>query len=151
MAMKTEMRLIDLGEVKKSEREVTILNSLSEEIAHMDTDMRLVWVNEAASKSAGSTRGKIIGCHCYDIWCKNGEPRMDCPVAGTIRTGQPQEGEISTPDGRIWLHRSYPVRDEKGNIAGAVRITSEITERKQAEKALRAHEEAYRTLAQNLP
>ena len=90
--MRTEGEpVFNLNNLEKSEQEKTvILNSLSEEIAHVDTDMRLVWVNEAASKSAGLARGQIVGCHCYDIWCKNGEPRTDCPVAEAIKTGQPQ-------------------------------------------------------------
>jgi len=151
--MKTqEEPIFELEELKKSEQEKTaILNSLSEETTHLDMGMRVLWVNKAASESAGLPPEQLVGSYCYDVWCQNGEPRIDCPAVRTIRTGQREEGEISTPDGRILLHRSYPVRDEKGNMVGTVMITSEITERKQAEKALWESEEAYRTLTQNLP
>jgi PAS domain S-box-containing protein len=138
--------------LRKSDQEKTaILNSLSEEITYLDMDMRVLWTNKTAADSAGLSPEQIVGRYCYDVWCRNGEPLIDCPAVRTIKTGQREEGEISIPDGRIFLHRSYPTLDAKGNMAGIVQITLNITERKQAEKVLWEGENAYRTLAENLP
>jgi anti-anti-sigma regulatory factor len=54
-------------------------------------------------------------------------------VAVAIQTGEPQEIEKSTPDGRWWYIRGYPVRDQEGNLVGGVEVTADITQRKQAE------------------
>ena len=51
-----------------------------------------------------------------------------------METGQQQEKERTTPDGRAWFIRGYPVRDANGDIVGGIEVTQEITERKQAQQ-----------------
>ncbi len=60
---------------------------------------------------------------------------------------------IKTRDGaEKWLSdHSFPWRDNKGKIIGSVGILSDITKRKQMEKALRESEERYRALFENNP
>ena len=137
---------------KGSEHEgLTILNALQEAISFLDREMRVIWSNKTAIECAGLPFEQIVGHYCYEIWCRSDEPRADCPALKTMRTGQPGEGEILTPDGRSWLHRSYPARDAQGNDIGILLTTFEITERKWMEEVLRRSEEDYRTLSRNLP
>jgi hypothetical protein len=46
-------------------------------------------------------------------WKKRSEPCSDCVVVRAIKTGQAQEIEKTTPDGRSWFNIGCPVRDEK--------------------------------------
>jgi len=114
-----------------------ILNSLVEHVIYEDTEMKILWPNQAACESAGMAREELVGRHCYEIWQQRSEPCPDCPVVKAMEMGQPQEMEKTTPDGRTWSIQGYPVRDAKGDIVGGIEVTLEITERKRAEEALR--------------
>ena len=138
--------------LRRAEQEkATILNSLSEHVLYQDAEMRIIWANRAAGESVGLTPDELVGRHCYEIWQQRSEPCVDCPVAKARETGQTQEGEMTTPDGRIWFIRSDPVRDTDGDIVGAVETTLEITGRKLAEEALRESEEWFRTMVETAP
>jgi PAS domain S-box-containing protein len=58
---------------------------------------------------------------------------------------------MSFNNGRVWLIQANPVRDESGNVIGAVEIASDITERKRMEDALRESEQRLRTVVTSAP
>ncbi|MEM2959311.1 MAG: PAS domain S-box protein, partial [Candidatus Jordarchaeaceae archaeon] len=147
----TERKLMEEA-LKKAEREkALILESIAEHVVYQDKDCKIIWTNRAAGKSVSLTPEQLVGRYCYEVWQKRSEPCVGCPVVKALETGQPQEGEMTTPDGRVWFIRGYPVRDEKRNLIGAVEITLEITERRRAEEALRESEQKYRSLVDTSP
>jgi len=86
---------------------------------------------------------EIRGQKCYQAW---GLDRLcrHCPVTKVIETGEIHEAELTPQnqehwpsDQGSWLSRAAPVKDDTGSIIGAIEVAYNITERKQAEEALR--------------
>ena len=124
--------------LRRSELEKSaILATMAELVVYQDLEHRIVWANRSAAESVGSALEDLVGRHCYEIWQQRSLPCMDCPVIQAKETGKPQENETSTPDGRFWLIRGYPVTDPYGVVIGAIEVTHNITERKKADEELK--------------
>lgn len=128
-----------------------ILNSTIEMFARCDRDLRIVWANKSSGDSVGLPAEALVGRHCYELWGEGNEPCPECPVLRAMELRRPQESERVSSNGRAWFLRGYPLFDADGKVIGAAEFGQDITERKQAEQALRDREEQYRTLVANIP
>jgi PAS domain S-box-containing protein len=137
--------------VQASEREKReILDSTREHMLLLDRNMTIRWPNRAACESVEMAREALTGRKCYTVWQDRTNPCPDCPVVLAMEQGEDCEAEKQTPDGKAWLIRGYPIRDEKGVVVGAVEMTRDITERKKAETLLIEQQQRLRQLAAKL-
>ncbi|MDP6546102.1 MAG: PAS domain S-box protein [Phycisphaerae bacterium] len=126
--------------IKKSEHDkALILNNTSEIIAYHDLDHVIHWANEAYRDATGLSLDEMKGKVCYRAWgleraCDN------CPVFAAIELGEACEAELTPQnqqhwpaDQGAWLIRADPVKDEDGNIIGAIEVATDITDRRRAE------------------
>jgi PAS domain S-box-containing protein len=121
---------------KIMEHMVTVLNNMTELVAYQDTQNTILWVNKSASDSVNQTPEELTGRKCYKVWHQRSEACISCPVLKALKTGRLEQGEITSPDGQIWLIRGVPVRNEEETVIGAIETTMNITKRKHMEQAL---------------
>jgi PAS domain S-box-containing protein len=138
-------------ELRDSEKEKSaVLDSMSELVVHQDLKHRILWVNKKAADSVNMKVEQLKGRCCHELWAKSVNPCTGCPLEEITKTGQPQQGEITTPDGRVWSISGYPIKDANGNVTSVVEVTTEITTQKNAEEELRKSEAKYRGLVENI-
>ncbi|MBP1749616.1 MAG: signal transduction histidine kinase, nitrogen specific, NtrB [Deltaproteobacteria bacterium] len=146
----------DITDRKKVERQLatnsvlldTLLKQAPVGIAYLDRKLRFVMINEKLAQFNGLSVELHIGKRIHEIMPASW-PEVQKVTRQILKTGQAVENHefsmpgTSDPDVRRYLNESwYPMRDEKGSIAGFGCIVEEITQRKQVEEALRrAHDE----------
>ncbi len=118
----------------EQEKEAILSGLKNVAVEYLDPSMRIIWVNSAVQNFLGKSLEELKGRYCYEAIQGLKEPCPGCKAVKTLQDGQAQEGELITPDGRIWAARSNPVRNAEGEIKGAVNVAVNITKIKLAEQ-----------------
>jgi len=124
-----------------------ILDTLIEIVFQLDSNLNILWANQAACDTLKMTREQILKKKCHAVCTSQNTICPGCPVNKAIHTNCPHEGEYISSDGKSWYIRGYPTRDSIGNVTGAVKVMLETTTRTIAEKALTESEERFKVLA----
>ncbi|WP_220680674.1 methyl-accepting chemotaxis protein [Methanofollis formosanus] len=109
----------------------------------IDTDYRILYMNQAASEILGKSEDECLGKHCYDLYNTRVCRSKDCPCRMAMEAGLTKNTDIDLSDGR-WINSTgVPFRDRNGAIIGAIEYFPEITAQKQTiQDLLRVGDEA---------
>ncbi|ODN30645.1 sigma-54 interaction domain-containing protein [Fervidobacterium thailandense] len=104
-----------------------VLDSIIEGVIIVDKDARVVYVNKNACKLLGLT-SDIIGKYVADV-VKNTRLHI------VVKTGLPEIDQVQHTENAVIITSRIPIRDEHGQIIGAVAVFRDITSiRKLAEE-----------------
>ena len=141
--------------LRKSEEHLELLNStVPALISYIGSDQRYRSCNRGYTVWFGLPQDEIVGKPVREVlgeeaWKAIG-PHIEAGLSGeTVE----YEAEVKyRAGGTRWIHALYtPHRDARGNVVGLVVLVTDITNRKQAEDALRQSEERFRNMADSAP
>jgi PAS domain S-box-containing protein len=153
IAMITDMSARVLAEEalhKSEERFRLAIDNFPDTFAIYDANRRIQFVNARGIELTGKSLEEFIGHTDEEVWpCEVTDtylPLLERAVE--TRTSQTKECDITLPDiGKLSMVVKYlPLLDERGEIYSILGITYDITERQQAEEALRESEARFRRL-----
>jgi len=119
----------------------TLFDAVTDSVFLIDSGGKILLCNEATVNFLGKPINEIVGNTCWELVHATSEPIKGCPIVRMRETRRPESLELPAGD-RVHYVATHPILDQDGNLASAVHIITDITERKRSEEALRkAHDE----------
>jgi PAS domain S-box-containing protein len=150
---------VDVTERKRAEAQLSLqamlLDQIRDTVTATDLEGRITYVNDAQCRALGRSRQELLG-QSVTVFGEGPEGGVTQQhIIEATRTQGEWRGEIVNRDreGREFVVdcRTILVRDDEGRPVGMCGTATDISERKQAERKLRASESLLRATFENAP
>jgi PAS domain S-box-containing protein len=133
-----------------------LMDNFPDHIYFKDTESRFIRINRAQTKWFGlNDPAKALRKTDFDFFAEEHARQAFNDEQQIINSGKPLVGieeKESWPDGQdTWVSTTkMPLRNQQGEIIGTFGISRDITEHKRVEAAIKASEEKYRSIFENI-
>ncbi len=108
---------------------VSIFENIEYNISIMDKELNVLWSNKAYAERLGMNPEDVKGKKCYSLWHKRSSPCEGCPCVKALKTGNIENAERISDEGRHYILTGIPLK-ENGEIKAVFEIGKEVTEKK---------------------
>jgi PAS domain S-box-containing protein len=154
-AAAAERRAAEHAVSESEKRFRAVVEDQTDLICRFKPDGLLTFVNEAFCRFHGKRSAELIGTNFFQTLSEE-DAAIPLSYINSLPADQPVvsfDHRLHSPDDQVVWHQ-YRVRrlfQEKGDTREFQAVIQDITQRKQSEQALRASEEKYRSLIDNIP
>jgi PAS domain S-box-containing protein len=118
---------------KLSQEFNTLLDAIPDNLILLSPDLRIVWLNRAAASGFGRDASELTAKYCYKLCCSIFAPCENCPALKSFQSGEEENGQLTTAQGRVWYIRAFPVKDGSG-VKNVIEVARDITARVRMEQ-----------------
>jgi PAS domain S-box-containing protein len=138
--------------LRKSEEQYRSLAHTGDSIYIVDAEQRYLFMNEGHLKRFGMPLEQIVGRPYSDFHTKEDSEKFAQAVKTVFKTGASiQRDHKSERDGRFFIRTFSPVAGHNSEVRAVTIVAKDITDRKQAEEALRNRENELRSIFRAAP
>lgn len=120
--------MIELQNIDEEVLLKSVLDTVNDGVTILDKNLKVIFHNEAIRKNFGDIKGRL----CYEAFRGRVEPCVDCLILKVLKDGKQRKvlSDTMGPEGQVmWMEcSSGPLKDNEGNIIGAVEIVRDVTE-----------------------
>ncbi|MEJ2156217.1 MAG: PAS domain-containing protein [Desulfobacteraceae bacterium] len=124
-------------------------NAMSESLAILDKDCRIVQSNKALRTLVGKTEEQIVGRPCWEVIHEKSGRITNCPCA-QVRGSRIRQTALIDIGERRFEVAIDPQIGENGEVTGYIHIMSDITEREKTDRALREARQTFITILDSI-